>query len=260
MPTSGTLPHPRDNQRLTVRFLHAPLDVEHEGDVVTMYDSARRHPGMRNRIGLWIAMMLGGMGVVCVLLLIGVQPATLTANLELGGAAVVLLGLAFCLLLLARVPVERRLTVDLRSGVVRLRWPDSEMTQWTGDVDGLRLLVCPMEATGPGGIVTVARGCASVAVLDGTATPMAEAIFDCGPLTRAVLRTIATISPRSTPRNHTNQGWIVLATGEDPDALEAELREALPTLTRVIEVERTEETLTGPVDAKLLRKPKPREH
>lgn len=250
-------PPPRDNQRLTVRFLHASLDVEHDGDVVTIYDSAHRHPGMRNRIGLWIAMMLGGMGVVCVLLLIDLQPATLAGNLELGGGAVVLLGLAGFFFLMARLPNERRLIVDLGSGSVELRWQDAELARWRGDVDGLRFYICPMR---PQGSILFSPCFASVAVLHGTRTPPDQIDFEHGPLTRAILHIHMVTAARSVNRYRTDRGWMLMATGEDPNALDAELREAMPTLTSVIEPQRIDDALTGTVVAKLLRKPTPRKH
>jgi len=238
-----------------VRFLPAALDVEHDGDVVTMFDSSRRHPGMSSRTLLWMTAMFLALGAPCVFLLFATQPATIKQSLELGAGAAFLLAAALMFFLMARIAIERRLIVDLRSGLVNMRWPDIEMAQWTGDVDGLGLVVCPMKIPGPVGLFTVSAGYASVAVLDGTLTPTSQAILDCGPLTRTMLRGMAAVDPSSTPRHHSNRGWIVLATGEDPDTLEAELRAALPTLTRVIEIERIEETLTGTVDAKLLRKP-----
>lgn len=83
-----------------------------------------------------------------------------------------------------------------------------------------------------------------------------EIARDHGPLTATVLDLFADIGRGAIAK--TDRGWIVLATGDDPGLLEAELREALSTLTSVIEPQRIDDVLAGPVDAKLLRKPTPR--
>ncbi|MEQ9094729.1 MAG: hypothetical protein RIE32_00535 [Phycisphaerales bacterium] len=253
MPDAGPLPTPRDSQRLTVRFLHAPLDVEHAGDVVTMYDSARRHPGMSNRTLLWTMTTCLAMAALGLSLLPVVRPATSVVMLS---AWVSLSLLAATLLfMLAGLPVERRLRIDLRTGAADLRWPDMEFACWKGDVDGLHLYVCPMLARGQPLAIT---GYASVAVLHGRLTPPKEIEFERGPITTTLLHFARAFTVGNVQLAHTNRGWIVLATGEDPDLLEAELREALPTLTSVIKPQRIDDVLTGPVDAKLLRKPTPR--
>lgn len=257
MPHPGPLPTPRDNQRLTLRFLHAPLDVEHDGDVATLYDSAKRHPGVGARFmyliaGLnlfWVA--VGAFG------LWALWPMALVDAAVLVAVCAVLSLAAFASFNIARLSKERLLFVDLSSGGVEIRWPDADLVRWTGDVDGLSLYVCPLR---PLGSILLSPCWASVAALDGTRTPPNQLEFDHGPLTRALLRIFAATTAHKVNRHHTNHGWIVLATGDDPDALEAELREALPTLTGAIEPQRIDDPLTGPVDARLLRKATPRNY
>ncbi len=257
MPEDRPIPRALDDRFLTLRFLHAPLDVEHEGDVVTVYDSAERHAGMSNRAMLWMMAMFLLLGAPCVFLLFAMQPATPSANVTLAASAAVLLGLAGYFFLMARLPNERRLIVDLRSGSVGLRWQDAEFARWSGDVDGLRFYVCRMR---PLGSILYSPCFASVAVLHGTRTPPDQIDFEHGPLTRAILHIHMVTAARSVNRYRTDRGWMLMATGEDPDALDAELREAMPTLTSVIEPQRIDDALTGTVVAKLLRKPTPRKH
>jgi hypothetical protein len=258
MPDAGPLPTPSDNQRLTVRFLPAALDVEHEGDVVTLHDSAVRHGGVGSGSLLWFG--LGLLAFATFVLVMMVLGAGTSIRLWAQGIAGVVFfavgGLGF--VVLARLPQARSLHVDLRTGNAELRWTDIELVRWAGDVDGLSLLVCPFKAKTILGIGTMAKGFASVAVLEGRRVPPREIAAEHGPLTATILNLGATIGRRALVDS--DRGWMVLATGDDPDALEAELRDALPTLTRVIEPRRIDDTLTGPVDAKLLRKPKHRQH
>ncbi|OAB63285.1 hypothetical protein AY599_06680 [Leptolyngbya valderiana BDU 20041] len=251
----GPHPTPRDSQRLTVRFLHAALDVEHDGDVVTMYDSAQRHPGVRRRSMLWLAWTLFAIAILCVVaLLLGGGSRLLWALGIAGASLATMLGVA--LITLSRLPQARMLRVDLQNAHAELRWADTELVRWVGDVDGLALTVRPFRATTPMGKGTVASGFATIATLEGRRVTPHEIARDHGLFTATVLDIFAGIARGAIAK--TNRGWIVLATGEDPNLLEAELREALPTLTSVIKPQRIDDVLTGPVDAKLLRKPTPR--
>lgn len=257
MPGADPLPRPHDNQRLTLRFMHASLDVEHKGDVVTVYDSASRHPGMTNRMLLWMMTTCLGLASLGGFLLLAVRPSDTGTLVILSGWTAATVLVAVLLFFLAGLPVERRLRVDLRTGRANLRWPDLEFAQWTGDVDDLNLYVCPMLARGQ---PLVTPCFATVAVLHGKLVPPNEIVFERGPITRALLHAIRSFTVGGVQMDHTNRGWIVLATGEDPDALEAELREAMPKLTSAIEPQRIDDVLTGLVDEKLLRKATPREH
>lgn len=257
MPASCPIPSSGDNQRVTLRFLHAPLDVDREDDVVTVYDSAKRHAGMSNRSMFWMVALFLVLGVPCLFLVFAIQPAATSTSATIAASAAVLLLFAGFIFAMACLPNERCLVIDLRTGSVELRWQDDALVRWSGNVDGLRFYVCPMR---PQGSVLYSPCYASVAVLDGTRTPPDEIDFEHGPLTRAMLHIHVVTAARSVNRNYTDRGWMLMATGEDPDALEAELREAMPTLTSVIEPQRIDDVLTGTVDARLLRKPTPREH
>ncbi len=256
MPGASRFPPSRNDQRLTVRLLDSPLDVERKGDVVTVHDSAVRHEGVSSGAAIWIALgFLAFAALVLVLLVLGGG-----ASIQLwacGGAAVVffvMVGMLF--IVIARLPQTRSLRVDLQTGDAELRWADTELVRWVGDVDGLRLVVCPFRAKTPLGVGTMASGFASVAMLEGRPVPPRAIAAEHGPITATVLRLFASFGRSALVGS--GCGWIVLATGEDASVLEAELREALPTLTRVIEPQRIDDVLAGPVDAKLLRKPKPR--
>lgn len=256
MPTAGTLPRPRDKQRLTVRYLPAALDVEYEDDVVTLHDSAVRHGGVGSGSLLWFG--LGLLAFATFVLVMMVLGAGTSIRLWAQGIAGVVFfalgGLSF--VVLARLPQARSLRVDLRTGDAELRWADSELVRWVGDVDGLRLLVCPFKANTPLGVGTVAKGFAAIAVLDGCRVPPREIAADHGPVTATVLSILGFLGRSKLETSDT--GWMLLATGEEPNALADEVRTAMPTLTRVVEVESSSEVLRGPVDARLLGKPSQR--
>lgn len=258
MPGPGPqIPILKRNQRLTPRLLPAALDVEHEGDVVTLHDSAQRHAGVRMRSMLWFAwtlLALAGL-MAAALVLGGGNSLRLWAQ---GGTAIAIsAGLGVFLIVLTRLPQARTLRIDLRTGEAELRWPDSECVRWCGDVDGLRLIVCPFKAKTPLGVGTVAEGFAALAVLEGHRVPPGEIAAGHGPVTATVLHTIAVLG-RATKLETSDTGWMLLATGDEPNALADELRSALPVLMRVVGIDSTSEVLRGPVDARLLGGAKPR--
>ena len=256
MLTPGTFPPRHNKHRLTVRLLYSPLDVEHKGDVVTMHDSAVRHEGVGSGAAIWIALgFLAFAALVLVMLVLGGG-----ASIQLwasGGAGVVFFVMVGVLFIVAAgLPQARSLRIDLQSGDAELRWADTELVRWAGDMDGLGLVICPYKAKTPVGFGTMASGFAAVATLEGHRVPPGEIASEHGPVTATVLSLSALIGRRALETSDT--GWMLLATGEDASTLEAELREALPTLTRVIEPRRIDDVLAGPVDVKLLRKPTPR--